>query len=84
MVRTFQSFNQFFDVIEIKSRRRTQIPRFDHEGFSCRLLRRRQPQSQKPIHHPLERFPRLAGLLIQQGGDIIVESKSCSHILMLT
>jgi hypothetical protein len=72
VVRTFQSFNQFFDVIEIKSRRRTQIPRLDHEGFSRRWLRSRQPQSQKPIHHLLKWLAGLAGLLLEQVGYIII------------
>src|ERR1017187_9972441 len=82
--RPFKCLKQLFNVVETESGRRPEIPGFDHKRLSGRLLRSHQPQPQKVIDRLLERCSGAADLLVQQSRHIVIESKSSSHIMMLT
>jgi hypothetical protein len=80
MIRAFQILDQFLNLFEL---RQSQSHRLHHKRLSDRVLRGRQAQPQEAIYDLLEWFPRLAGFFIQQAGNVIIESKSRSHIMML-
>lgn len=82
MIGPFQELDQLFDIIEALSRRRLQVPGFNFEGLPGRLLHR-QPEAQEMINDLLERISRPPQLFLQQLGNIVVQSESGSHILML-
>jgi hypothetical protein len=82
MIRPFQKFYQFLNLIKTQPRRRLQVPGLNLERLSGSRLRR-QTQAQKPVYHLLERLPRFAGLFFQQAGYIVIERKSSAHIMML-
>ena len=82
MVRPFQELDQFLDFIEALAGRRLQVPRFSFEGFPGWLLGR-QAEAQEMINDLLERIPGTPEFFFEQFGDIVVESKRGSHIMML-
>ena len=84
MVWTFQVLDEFLDLIESESWRRLQIPRLHLERFTRRLLCRCKTQPQPVIYDLLEWTTGLPYFLFQQGGNIIVNGKSGSHIMMLS
>jgi hypothetical protein len=79
MVRTFEPFQQLFDFGE---RGQSKIYRLHLKWFSRRPLRG-QPSTQQSVHNPLERLPRLADFFVDEDGDIVIERKRGSHIMML-
>lgn len=81
MIRAFEIFEQFFNLFEV---RESQLHRLHDKWFPDRLCRGRQAQPQKAIYDLLERFPGLAGLFIQQAGNIVIQRKSSAHIMMLS
>jgi hypothetical protein len=80
MIRAFQIFEQFLNLFEV---RQSQLHWLHDKRFSDRLLRGRQTQPQKAIYDLFERFPGFADFPIQKAGDILIECKSSSHIMML-
>jgi len=79
MVRTFQKFEQLFDLFK---RGEPQVSWFHYKRLARRGLRR-EPKPQKAVHHLLEGFAGLAGFFFQQTGYVVVEGQSGSHIMML-
>jgi len=79
MVRTFQKFEQLFDLFK---RGEPQVSWFHYKRLARRGLRR-EPKPQKVVHYLLEGFAGLAGFFFQQGSYIVVEGESGSHIMML-
>ena len=83
MHRPFEQFDHFLHVVEVVSLRKTEIDGSYHEGFALCFGRGAQPQAKKMIYGFFEGFPRAPGLLTQLPGDVLIESKSSSHIMML-
>jgi hypothetical protein len=82
VVRTFQKLDQLLDLIEALSRWNLQIPRFNFERLSGRLFGR-QTEAQEMIDHLLEGISRAPLFFLEQFGDVVVEGKCGSHIMML-
>jgi hypothetical protein len=80
MIRAFQIFKQFLNFFEVWQ---SQLHRLHYEWLSDRLPGGRQARAQKAIYDLLERLTGLARFLIQKAGNVIVEGKSGSHIMML-
>ena len=80
MVRPFELFEQFLNLFE---GRKSQLERLHYESLPDRAFRRRQTQPQQAIYYLFKRFAGFVGLFVHQGGDILVEGKSSSHIMML-
>jgi hypothetical protein len=61
---------------------KTQGAGMHNEGAFWSFPRIRQANPKKPIHYSLKRRARAAHFTMQQFGNILIESESCSHIMM--
>lgn len=82
MVGSFQKLDELLDFIEALPRRNLKVPRLNFEGFPGRLLAG-QAEAQKMIDNLLKRASRAPKFFLERLGDIIIESKCRSHIMML-
>jgi len=82
MVRPFEKFDQFLDLIETKSRRGLQVPGVHLKRFPWRLLHS-QTQTQEVINNLLEGLPRSPHFFLKHPGNVVIERKSRTHIMML-
>jgi len=80
MVGPFQELDIVFGLLEGG---KPQILGLYNESLPLWLLARGKPKSEGVIHDLFERTARLPHFLLQQGDNIVVESKSTSHIMML-
>jgi hypothetical protein len=80
MVRALEPLQQFLGFSE---RRQSEIHRFRLKGLSRRAFRRPQSSALRAVHNLLEGFAGLANLLAHQYGDVVVESQSSAHLMML-
>ena len=69
------------DFVEMRN---SQIDRRYLEGLAGRLFWPAQSQPYCAVYHLLEAFPGLSHLLVEQGGNVVIECHSGSHIMMLS
>jgi len=81
MVRPFQEREIFFGLFVV---RKPQFFGFHNEPLPRRLLGRRKPESESVIHDLFECTTGLKHFLLQQRGNVVVESDCASHIMMLS
>jgi hypothetical protein len=81
--RTFQSLDQLFHVVVGESGRKSQFSRRHYERFSGGPPGSRQSETKKVIHDLFKRGSRPPAFFVQETGNIVIERKSGSHILML-
>ena len=81
MSRAFQIVEKVFYFIEVSWQ--SKIDRFHLERLSRRLFRCRQPEPERIVHHLFERMAGLPCFLFKQLGNIFIQRKCCSHIMML-
>jgi len=79
MVRTFEVFQNIFRFFKW---RQSQVPRRHLERFSRRLLGG-QAEAQEMIDDLFERIAGTPLFFLEQLGDVFIESKCGSHIMML-
>lgn len=83
MHRPFNLIEQFLNIVIAESGRQAELSGSDNEGFFRWIICSNQPQPQKPVYHFFERCARAPAFLFKQAGNIVVERKSSSHIMML-
>jgi len=84
VLRSFQLFQQRRDIIVALSRAQAHWARLYFEWASRpRLARLSQSQAEQTIHNHLEWLAAAPDLLFEKQGDIVVDRKRGSHILML-
>ena len=87
--KAFSLFQNFFDLHSVPFRplcgRKARIYRLDDKSFwfgnRCCLGK---TGAEEAIDGFLHRFAGAANLFVEERRDIIIESKSCSHIMMLS
>ena len=85
MLRPIEFFEHGSDVVVTAARREPQRARLDLKPTSwLRLARLSQPQAEQTIDNHLEGLAAATHFLFQEGGNIIVDSESRSHIMMLS
>jgi len=75
---------QLFYVVEVVTRPRTKIPSVDLKRRRGFRTARGQPNAQRLVHRFFERAARSTHFGFKLGADILVESQSGSHIMMLS
>ncbi len=86
MVGSFQLFEQRGDlsVMAIQHLAHTQRKGLDNKWLYClRLVGSAESAAEQPIDSPFEGVARAPHLLLHQHGNVIVNGKSGSHIMML-
>ncbi len=85
MDRAFELLEKIANVIQTKpGTKRTQVSRFDAKGPSGPLsFFRVEPQAEIFIHDVLERPTATSSFRLELGGNVIVQSESRSHALMI-
>ena len=84
MHRTFNSFNQIFDLLIARSQTKVHRNWGNHKSLSgLRIAAGSQPPAEQIVHSALERAPGAPYLFLHKASYIIVESKGSSHIVML-
>jgi hypothetical protein len=83
--RAFKLLQKITNVIQTKpGTKRTQVSRFDAKGPSGRpSFFRVEPQAEIFIHDVLERPTATSRFRLELGGNIIIQSESGSHALMI-
>jgi hypothetical protein len=84
MLRPFKLFEERGDFVVASSGAQSQCARRYLELATwLRLARLSQAQGQQVVDDRLEWLAAAADLLFQEDCDVIVDGKSCSHIMML-
>ncbi len=73
-----------FNIVIALSGRQTHRSRGYYKSPGSLLLGGHQSQSKKLIYRRFERDTRAPDFLLQKTGDIVIESKGGSHIMMLS
>jgi hypothetical protein len=83
--RAFELLQEIANVVQVKpGTKRTQVSRFDAKGLVRRLrFLRMESQAKILVHDLLERPAALSSLRLQLGDNVIIQSESRSHALML-
>jgi hypothetical protein len=79
MLRPFEPLQQFFDFGEWWQAKIDWL----HLKWLPRRRPRTKSQAQHAINYLLEWLARFANFLLQQAGNIIIDGKSGTHIMML-
>jgi len=80
----FQGFDQLCNAIVIVARGEPERSRFDHKGSWDYSRGLQESRTQAAIYDGLEGIPRAADFRAKEPGHIVIESKSGSHIVMLS
>ena len=85
MDRAFKLLQKIANVIQAEAgTKRTQVSRFDAKGPTGPLsFLRVEPQAEILIHDVLERPTAASSFRLELGGNVIVQSESRSHALMI-
>ncbi len=84
MHRAVERLDQVLDLLIPRSQARVQGNGRDNESLTrLGLPRSSQPKAQQSVDGSLEGISRAPHLVLHQFGDIVVDGKSSSHILML-
>ena len=84
MHRPFQRLNQVLHLLIARSQTRVHGDWGDYEGLLVRLfLGVHQPMSQQSVHRPLEGVAGAPLLQLHKPGNVVVNGKCGSHIMML-
>ena len=84
MHRPFQGFYQILNLLIACSQARVHGDWGDYEGLQSRFLHRvDQAEVEQTIDRPLEGVARAPLLLLDEHGNVVVNSESLSHIMML-
>ena len=85
MHRPVQRFNQVFDLLIARSQARVHCDWGDHKSLSwLRIAVSGQAPAEQAVHRALEGVARAPLLLLHEHGNVVVNGKSGSHIMMLT
>jgi hypothetical protein len=81
----FQCLKDRGGLVQIDTLRQLKIDRRDPERlWSNALWWSGESDAQTPIHRLLERLTRTAVLPLEEARYVVVDGKSCSHIMMLS
>lgn len=83
MRRAFQFIEQLRNIVVVKPVRQPQFSGSDHEWLLRRPLRSHHSQTKKAVDHRLERGAGPPALFVQEAGNIVIEGKGGSHIMMI-
>lgn len=85
MHRTFQRFDQVFNLLIARSQARIECD-WDHfKALSgLRIATRGQAAAKQGVHRAFEGFTRAPLLLLHEPGYVVVDGKCGPHIMMLT
>jgi hypothetical protein len=85
VVRTFDLIEKLWDRVVAQSRQKPHLAGCHDEPLSRLWIAAScQAFAEQVIHGPLERLAGAPHLFLHQTGDIFIEGKSGSHIMMLT
>lgn len=84
MHRTFDRFNQIFDFLVARSQTSIHRDWCDYKSLSTlRIAAGSQTPAQQIVHGTFERVAGTLDLFLEEAGNIVVDGKSSSHIMML-
>lgn len=84
MQRSFQRFDQLFDVLVPASQSRAERNRCDDKPpFLLRFSGGREAEAQEMVDGAFEGIAGAFGFILNQAGDVVIESESSTHIMML-
>lgn len=84
MHRAFQIFKQLIHVLVACSQARAERIGRDHESLLFfRFSRGGKAEAEEMIHGAFERSAGALGLVLNQAGDVVIESECSAHIMML-
>ncbi len=85
MDRAFKLLQKIANVVQTKpGTKRTEVSRFDAKGPSGPLrFFRVEPQAEILVHDVLERPTATSSFRLELGGNVIVQSESRSHAVMI-
>jgi hypothetical protein len=70
-------------VVIVEPRRKSKLSGSYNKRFAMRALRSHQSEAEKVVDYLFERGAGSPDLFIQEAGNIVVQRKGGSHILML-
>ena len=84
MVRSFHFFEKSGNAVVTQPLGKAHLARFHHKTLRlCRLMGGCNAKAQQAVDGPLEGVSRAPDLLLYEFGNIVVDGKCRSHILML-
>ena len=84
MQRSFQGFDQLFNVLMSGSQAGIKREWRDHEPLLLlRLSRGGEAEAEEMVDGSFEGFARAFGLVLDQAGDVVIEREGGAHIMML-
>lgn len=84
MIRSFNCFEKVGDAVVAQPGREAHLAgRYDKSLSGLRIAAGVQALAEQVVHGALERVARPPDLLLDEAGDIVVDGKGGSHIMML-
>ena len=85
MHRTFQRFNQVFNLLIARTQAGIHGDRCNDKWlFWLKAAASIQSAAQQPVDRPFEGVTRAPDFLLDKHGDVVVDGESGSHIMMLS
>jgi hypothetical protein len=81
--RAFQLIQQLRYVVIVEAGGKSKVPRSYYKRLAMRLLGSYQSEAEKMVDYLFERGAGSPALFIQEAGNVVVQRKGGSHILML-
>jgi hypothetical protein len=82
--RAFQLIQQLRYVVIVEAGWKPKVSRSYYKRLAMRLLGSHQSEAEKMVDYLFERGAGSPALFIQEAGDIVVQRKGGSHIVMLS
>jgi hypothetical protein len=81
--RAFHLIEQLRHVVIVEADGKSKVPRSYYKRLAMRLFGSHQSEAEKMVDYLFERSAGAPALFIQEAGNVIVQRKGGSHILML-